>query len=69
MTVIVNKATHVWGAYSYNEDLDVVRVNVPLTESADSIEAFSMTIEGVNDGLHLHMGWGAFRVKVPFTKS
>jgi hypothetical protein len=69
MTVIFNKATHVWGAYSYNEDLDVVRVNVPLTESGDSIEAFSMAFEGVKDGLYLHMGWGTFRVKVPFTKS
>ncbi|MDB2342216.1 DUF2911 domain-containing protein [Flavobacteriaceae bacterium] len=63
MTVIVNKATHVWGAYSYNEDLDVVRVNVPLTESGDSIEAFSMAFEGVKDGLHLHMGWGYLSCK------
>ena len=32
ITVIINKATHVWGAYSYSKDLDVVRVSVPLME-------------------------------------
>ena len=32
MTIIINKATHVWGSYSYNEYLDVVRLDVPIFE-------------------------------------
>jgi hypothetical protein len=26
MTIIINKATHVWGAYMYNKELDVARI-------------------------------------------
>ena len=69
MTFIVNKATHVWGAYSYKKEKDVVRVNIPITESGDSIEAFSMAFEVVKEGVHLHMGWGTSRAKVAFTKA
>ena len=68
MTVIVNKATHVWGAYNYNADLDVARVTVPVMESSESIEAFSMAFEATSNGFNLHMGWGNYLVAVPFSK-
>lgn len=67
MTVIINKATHVWGAYNYNQDLDVVRVNVPLEPSSDTIEAFSMAFEATDNGFHLHMGWGNYKTAIPFS--
>lgn len=66
-TVILNKATHVWGAYSYNESQDVVRVKVPVKSDSKSLEAFSMAFEKVSDGVHLHMGWGNLRIAVPFS--
>lgn len=69
MTLIVNRAIHVWGAYSYKEEMDVVRVSIPIIESKDSIEAFSMAFEGVDDGVHLHMAWGNSRFNVKFTKA
>ena len=28
-TIIINKATHTWGAYRYNKKDDVLRFNVP----------------------------------------
>ena len=68
MTIIINKATHVWGAYSYNQDMDVARVNVPLTEGNESLEAFSMAFEKGTSGVDLHLGWGYYRAKVSFTK-
>ena len=68
MTVIINKATHVWGSYSYNESLDVVRINVPVSESTDSLEAFSMAFEASDEGVNLHAGWETYRVKVAFAK-
>ena len=45
MNIIVNKAINVWGAYSYKQNLDVVRVKVPLKEEGDSLEAFSMIFD------------------------
>ncbi|MCW2118421.1 DUF2911 domain-containing protein [Flavobacterium sp. 7A] len=61
-TIILSKDINVWGAYSYNEANDVIRVSAPVT-SGESLESFSMTFE--NDGTLL-MGWGTTRVAVPF---
>ncbi|MGB1020082.1 MAG: DUF2911 domain-containing protein [Flavobacteriaceae bacterium] len=66
MTVIVNSATHVWGAYGYKEADDVARITVPLEEVGESLEAFSMAFEAQDSGFDLHMGWGNFRARVPF---
>ncbi|MDC3276645.1 DUF2911 domain-containing protein [Flavobacteriaceae bacterium] len=69
MTIIINKATHVWGAYSYKEEMDVARVTVPLNEVDDSLEAFSMIFqEGVNGAMDLHLGWEYYRAKISLTK-
>ena len=62
-TIIINKDANAWGAYSYNEANDVVRVTAPVT-SGDELEAFSMAF---SEG-QLNMGWGTTRVSVPFTK-
>ena len=67
-TVIINKATHVWGAYSYNQADDVARVKVPLKQNDQALEALSMAFEEANDGVHLHIGWGKMRLAVPFSK-
>ena len=67
-TVIINNDTNVWGAYSYKESNDVARISVPVTEGKDSLEAFSIAFEGVDNGVHMHLGWGTVRVAVPFTK-
>jgi len=66
MTVIVNSAIHVWGAYNYKEANDVARITVPLEEVNESLEAFSMAFEAQGSGFDLHMGWGNFRASVPF---
>lgn len=62
-TIILNKDVNVWGAYSYNEANDVIRVSAPVT-SGDELEAFSITFTEGN----LHLGWGTVRVAVPFSK-
>lgn len=64
-TIILNSDLHAWGAYSYNEDNDVVRVKGSVSEGTDSLEAFSMAFS--SDSLNL--GWGTLRVAVPFSKS
>ena len=68
MTVIINKATNVWGAYSYKKDFDVIRVKVPLKEVEESLEAFSMIFDKEESGMALHLGWGNYRATVSFKK-
>ncbi|TXE07492.1 DUF2911 domain-containing protein [Gelidibacter salicanalis] len=66
-TVILSSDINVWGAYTYKQDQDVVRLKVPVSTSKDILEAFSIVFEESAAGAIMHMGWGSFRVKVPFT--
>ena len=68
MTLIINKATNVWGAYSYKEELDVIRVKAPLKKVEESLEAFSMIFDKEESGMVLHMGWGNYRSAFSFKK-
>ncbi|PWJ39149.1 DUF2911 domain-containing protein [Sediminitomix flava] len=67
-TVILNSDLHVWGAYSYKEENDVVRVEAPVTNDGKSLEAFSITFNKDGDATDLVLGWDTLRVAVPITK-
>ena len=67
ITIIVNKAIHMWGAYSYDQNNDVVRMTVPWKASKKVLEAFSMIFKETKKGVNLHLGWGARRATVSFT--
>lgn len=64
-TVILNKNLNQWGAYSYDNAADVVRVTSKALTDGESLEAFSMTFKEVDGGAHLVMGWGTTRVATP----
>jgi hypothetical protein len=66
MTLIINKATNLWGSYSYNKAKDLLRFEVSITNADDALEAFSMVFSG-DDAPVLHLGWGNTRAAVPFT--
>ncbi|MBC3847699.1 DUF2911 domain-containing protein [Winogradskyella echinorum] len=67
-TAIISSDLNVWGSYFYNEKNDVARLDVPVTEGKESLEAFSIAFEKSDNGVHMHLGWGTVRVAVPFTK-
>jgi hypothetical protein len=67
-TIIINKDLNVWGSYFYKEANDVGRLKVPVTEAADSLEAFSMVFTKADNGIVLNLGWDKVRVAVPFTE-
>ncbi|TNJ46150.1 DUF2911 domain-containing protein [Tamlana fucoidanivorans] len=62
-TIILNSDTDVWGAYTYDESKDVLRVNAPVSKG-ESIEAFSITF----DADHMYLAWGTTLVTVPISK-
>jgi hypothetical protein len=68
-TVIINRAVNVWGAYEYDKEKDVLRVNVPVEETAAPVEVFSMTFQPIENGANLLMGWDDVYVTVPFEKA
>ncbi len=61
-TIIINSDLNTWGAYFYNKDKDVARVNVAATTSETSLDSFSIVFDEKGT---MHMGWGNVRVAVP----
>lgn len=64
-TMIVNKQTDRWGAYTYNQAMDVLRVDVPVKTLPAVVEAFSITFTPQADGAHLVIGWDTTSVALP----
>lgn len=60
-TVIFNSDLGQWGAYSYKEEADVLRVTAPVLKDDNSYEAFTMFFENGD----MVMAWGTSIVKVP----
>ncbi|MGB5819805.1 MAG: DUF2911 domain-containing protein [Saonia sp.] len=66
-TVILNNKLNQWGAYSYDESADAVRVSAGVSSDSNSLEAFSIANKEVDGGVHMIMGWGTTRVAVPIS--
>tara|TARA_B100000795_G_C22675208_1_gene389485 strand:+ start:153 stop:737 length:585 start_codon:yes stop_codon:yes gene_type:complete len=67
-TIILNSDLNTWGSYCYNNKNDVARITVPTTYVSDSLEAFSIVLDGKDGNIIMHIGWDTLRVSVPFTK-
>jgi hypothetical protein len=66
-TVILNKETDVWGAFKYDSTKDVLRLNLPVQNSAETQEAFTMNFEKTNSGANLVIGWDKVQVALPIS--
>jgi len=67
ITFIVNSVINVWGSYAYSEDNDVLRVDIPLNESNEQLEAFSIAFGEDNGVSKMYFGWDKIRFEVPFS--
>lgn len=65
--IIINSATNIWGAYNYDQSKDVARLEVPVMESSEYLEAFSLAFTGEGNNAILHGGWGNVGVEIPIT--
>ena len=67
-TVIFSSDLDQWGAYSYNESLDVARVTVPIQKMDAPVENFSIRFakQDANTAT-MNMGWDTTMVAVPIT--
>jgi hypothetical protein len=64
-TLIINSDLDFWGAYSYNQVNDVLRINVPVKKSAEVIENFSIQLGKVNDNeAALRLAWDTTLVEL-----
>lgn len=67
-TIIFNKNLGQWGAYSYDEKKDVLRVTVPTTKADKTYEAFTIWFDKHaedKDKFTMNIAWGTTMVSVP----
>ena len=66
-TIILNSDLDYWGAYSYKESSDVVRVNAPAVKSDTAVENFAIQMDKKtdHDGV-MKLAWEQTVVEVPF---
>ncbi len=65
-TIILNNDLDYWGAYSYNEKHDVLRVTAPVSELTSTVEGFTIQFE--NKGTMqavMKLAWDKTVVEVP----
>ncbi|MBC3786709.1 DUF2911 domain-containing protein [Spirosoma utsteinense] len=67
-TLIFSSDLDQWGAYSYNEALDVARVTVPVQKSETAIENFSIQFAKKDaKTATMYMGWDTTMVAIPIS--
>lgn len=64
-TVILNENLNQWGAYSYDESKDKVRIEVEPKKTAATVETFSITSKKAKVGYHLLLGWDDTYIEIP----
>ena len=64
-TIVLNSALDVWGASNYDQTKDVLRVDVPVSETKSTIEAFTMQFVGEPPSGKLLLVWDNVWVEVP----
>lgn len=69
-TLIFNTDLDQWGAYSYNEKLDVLRVTVPVKKTEEPVENLSIQFKKANDNIKdaiMMIAWDKALIEVPVT--
>jgi hypothetical protein len=65
-TIIINRDLDYWGAYSYNQEMDVLRITVPATTTETTIESFSIRFNDLGDNQAvMRLAWDRTMVEVP----
>ena len=64
-TFILNKQLDKWGAFTYDQSKDVMRVDLPLKSLAKPLEVLSITFTPSTDGATMVIGWDTTTVEVP----
>lgn len=67
-TLVFNSKLGEWGAYGYDETMDVLRVDVPVMAGDESYEAFTISFEPAPEDMEdgddkLVMAWGPYRAE------
>jgi hypothetical protein len=63
-TIILNKEAGQWGT-NYNENEDLLRVEVPAEEITSQVEQLTMKLASVDNGINVNLMWENTKVIIP----
>jgi len=66
-TIIINKQTDKWGAFTYDQSKDVLRTEVKVKPLDKPLEVLSITFTPRPAGANLIIGWDLSTVELPVT--
>jgi hypothetical protein len=64
-TIIINKETDTWGSFRYDQQKDIVRMDVPVQKQTQITEEFVMAFEKSPTGAALLIAWDDVMVSLP----
>ena len=71
-TLIFNRDNYSWGSYSYDSKKDVLRTDIDIDKTTDTVEAFTMYFEETKNGANLIFLWddlkGSLGIGLPVVK-
>lgn len=66
-TIIINKDTDTWGAFKYDSKKDILRTDVNVQKTEESVESMSMWFEKTASGIALNISWEQVKISLPIT--
>ncbi len=64
-TIIVNRQTDRWGAFTYDQAKDVIRVEAPVAKLDKAVEVFSVVFTEAVNSTNMVMAWDTTQVTLP----
>jgi len=64
-TIIINSITDKWGAFTYDQSKDILRVEVPVKTLPKTLEYLSITFNEINEGANMIIGWDTTLIELP----
>lgn len=68
--IILNSVANQWGAYEYNEKMNIAEVSVPVQKLGDKQEYFEISLQPVDDhSTNMIMKWDMTQVLIPIKEA
>jgi hypothetical protein len=66
-TMIVNKDNYSWGSFTYDVKKDVLRTDIDIDKTNDTVEAFTIYFEETKGGANMVFLWDDVKAVMPIT--
>lgn len=66
-TFIVNKETDTWGSFKYDASKDVIRTDVPVEKTTETLDSLAIVFDKATSNINLVIAWENIKVALPIT--